>query len=198
MPDIELPRMTFTTAGSDFRLRVHAAAWHYSYGRSRRGRRQRGNLDGLLLLSATGPDTAIKAIRATLLCPEVEATIRLFRPEANVEMAKAVFNQKPVGYEVRVARLTKGAVHLVAVAKVPGLMPNDSDDHLWAELTGTRYTTPLLRCWVPTIRQQLLRQNMLVKADGHNAVVSILRVEPDQLDKIIVAGVHKRKLELVA
>ena len=36
------------------------------------------------------------------------------------------------------------SIHLVALAKIPGLMPNMSDDHLWTELSGPRYTTPLL------------------------------------------------------
>ena len=36
-------------------------------------RRRYGRLSGLLLLSATGPDTAVKSVRATLYQPDVEA-----------------------------------------------------------------------------------------------------------------------------
>ena len=137
--EIELPPLVVRTGKSQFRLRCHAAAWADEYGGSVRiHRRHSRDYPGLLLLSATGPDTAAKAVRATLYQPDVQAefvlhfvgnTERLVRAHGN-------FNGKPAGYTAAIARLAPGVVHLVALAQIPGLMPNLSDDHLWTELSG--------------------------------------------------------------
>ena len=68
------------TAKSEFRLRCHAAAWASEYGGRMKLRRRYGQeYPGLLLLSATGPDTAVKSVRATLYQPDVEAEFVLER-----------------------------------------------------------------------------------------------------------------------
>ena len=114
---------------------------------------------GLLLLSATGPDTAVKSVRATLYQPDIEAEFVL-ESERIERMLKAriAFDGKPVTYTAAVTKLAPGVIHLVALAKIPGLMPNMSDDHLWAELTGPRYTTPLLRAWIPWLKEVMAEE----------------------------------------
>ena len=109
-------------------------------------RRHSRDYPGLLLLSATGPDTAAKAVRATLYQPDVEAEFVLHVGDTTERMVRAQcdFDGKPVSYSAAVAKLAPGVIHLVALARIPGLMPNMSDDHLWTELSGPRYTTPLL------------------------------------------------------
>jgi hypothetical protein len=76
-----------------------------------------------------------------------------------------------VSYGAAVARLAPGVVHLVAVAKIPGLMPNLSEDHLWAELSGPRYTTPLLRSWIPWLKQAMVGSGGIVVAQGMASTV---------------------------
>ena len=46
--------------------------------------------------------------------------------------ARTNFDGKAVGYTAAVAKLASGVIHLVALARIPGLMPNMSDDHLWS------------------------------------------------------------------
>ena len=72
--ETELPQIVMKTTKSEFRLRCHAAAWASEYGGRMKLRRRYGHdCSGLLLLSATGPDTAVKSVRATLYQPDVEA-----------------------------------------------------------------------------------------------------------------------------
>jgi len=75
-----------------------------------------------------------------------------------------------VTYEASVAPVGMNAVHLVARAKVPGLLNDISDAALWRELMGERFTTRMLRSWVPWLREKLREENLLVETDGvrHN------------------------------
>ena len=61
--EIDLPPLVVRTGKSEFRLRCHAAAWAAEYGGvARIDRRHARDCPGLLMLSATGPDTAAKAV----------------------------------------------------------------------------------------------------------------------------------------
>jgi hypothetical protein len=189
---IELPPLVVTTGKSQFRLRCHAAAWSDGYNS------KRSYQPGLLLLSAVGPDTAAKAIRAILHVNEIEAEFRLERGEQIERMARATYDGKPVGYTAALARLAPGAVHLVALAKLPGLMPDLSDDRLWAELCGERYTTPLLRTWTPWISKKLIATGGIVTAQGYAANSGVLTATPEALDELVSSGVRNGHLEMVA
>jgi len=199
--EINLPSLVVKTTKSEFRLRCHAAAWSGEYdGKARVGRRHRKDCPGLLLLSVTGPDTAVKSVRASLYQPQVDASFVLEGGEDTRRMllAKSKIDGKPVVYRAGVARLAPGVVHLVALAKIPGLMPNVSDDHLWAELTGPRYTTPVLRSWIPWLKEAMTRSGGLVLADGFACTVGVLKIEPEELDGLVTLGVKEGHLRLVA
>ena len=196
--EIELPALVMKTTKSEFRLRCHAAAWSSEYGGRMKLRRRYGHdCPGLLLLSATGPDTAIKSVRATLYQPDIEAEFVLEGPSMERMLkARIGLDGKPVTYTAAVTKLAPGVIHLVAVAKIPGLMPNMSDDHLWAELTGPRYTTPLLRSWMPRLKETMVNGGGIVAASGFNATVGVLKTEPEALDEIISRGVRERALAM--
>ena len=196
--EIELPALVMKTTKSEFRLRCHAAAWSSEYGGRMKLRRRYGQeFPGLLLLSATGPDTSVKSVRATLYQPDVDAEFSL-ENETTERMLKArtTSDGKPVTYTAALARLATGVIHLVALARIPGLMPNMSDDHLWAELTGSRYTTPLLRAWIPRIKETMVNGGGIVVASGFNATVGVLKTEPEALDEIVSQGVREHALAM--
>ena len=199
--EIELPSLVVKTGKSEFRLRCHAAAWASEYG-GNMNVRQRHTRDypGLLMLSATGPDTAVKSVRATLYQPEVEAEFVLEMGDTTERMVRAriTFDGKPVVYSAAAAKLAPGVIHLVALAKIPGLMPNMSDDHLWAELTGPRYTTPLLRAWIPWLKRTMAASSGIVVAEGFASSVGVLRIQPEELDALITSGVKEGRLRMVA
>jgi hypothetical protein len=199
--EVELPSLVVKTAKSVFRLRCHAAAWAGEYGGSVQVYRRRSeDYAGLLLLSASGPDTAAKSLRATLYEPEVRAEFSLQGSNVAARMIKAslLFGGKPVTYGAAVSKLARGVIHLVAVAKIPGLMPNLSDDHLWAELSGPNYTTPLLRPWIPWLKQAMTKTGNIIVADGLAATVGVLKTDPADLDALVTRGVKQGHLRLVA
>ncbi len=199
--EVELPSLIVKTDKSEFRLRCHAAAWSGEYGGSvQMYRRHSQDYPGLLMFSATGPDTAAKSVRATLYEPGVSAQFTLDLPNTPEQMLKAslTFGGKPVTYNAAVAKLAPGAIHLVALAKIPGLMPNIGDDHLWSELTGPRYTTPLLRSWIPWLKQAMTKSGGIIVAKGFAATVGVLKTEPVDLDALVVQGVKKGHLRMVA
>ena len=201
MPDeVELPSLIVKTAKSEFRLRCHALAWSREYGGSVQiHRRYSRDYPGLLLLSATGPDTAAKAVRATLYQPDIQAEF-ILSGGGTEQMIKARsgFDGKPVTYGAAIAKLAPGVVHLVALARIPGLMPNMSDDHLWTELSGPRYTTPLLRSWIPWLKQAMTEGGGIVVGEGMASTVGILNTEPGDLDALVMRGVKEGHLCLVA
>jgi hypothetical protein len=199
--EIELPTLVVKTAKSEFRLRCHAAAWADAYGGTVKVHRRHGrDYPGLLLLSATGPDTAAKSVRATLYQPDVEAELLLSDGDTNQRMLKAriAFDGKPVTYSAAMAKLAPGVIHLVALAKIPGLMPNISDDHLWAELSSPRYTTPLLRPWTAWLKEAMGSSGSIVVAEGFASSVGVLKTEPDELDALVALGVKDGHLRMVA
>ena len=120
--------------------------------------------------------------------------LRVFdNPSRSLEKAR---NGHVVGYEARTARIGPGAVHLVARAKLDGLMADISAAALWQELSGDRFTTPLLRCWTPWLRQRLIEEELLVEADGHNCSAGLLSATPEELDKLVADGVRLGNLNL--
>ncbi len=200
MPDISLPSLLITSTKSQFRLRCHAAAWAGEYGGTVKvHRRHSRDYPGLLLLSATGPDTAVKSLRATLYQPDVDAEF-LFDGDTIQQMLKAriAFDGKPVTYTAAVAKLAPGVIHLVALARIPGLMPNMSDDHLWTELASPHYTTPLLRPWTAWLKEAMATSGGIVVAEGFAASVGVLKTEPDELDLLVASGVKEGHLRMVA
>jgi hypothetical protein len=199
MSDIELPTLTVKTPGSEFTLRCHAAAWSKEYGSEIRRKRRRygSHYPGLLMLSATGADTAAKAVRAILYAPEVEAGFLFDGEDVSARVAKASGGgEGRTAYKVVLARLAPGVVHLVALASVPGLMPVVDEDHVWTELSGPRYSTPLLRSWVPALLKTLLQSESIVLAQGFGQSIGVLRTEPDELDAVVGLAVKTGQVKM--
>jgi hypothetical protein len=194
-----LPSLVVKTAKSEFRLRCHAAAWAGEYGGTMKThRRHSREYPGLLLLSATGPDTAVKSVRATLYQPALEAefTLDMSGTVEHLLRARSDFDGRPVSYTAAVAKLAPGVVHLVALARIPGLMPNLSDDHLWSELSGPSYTTPLLRRWTAWLKAAMVENGGIIVANGFAANVGVLKTEPEALDELVSQGVRDGRLAM--
>ena len=73
-----------------------------------------------------------------------------------------------------------------------------SDDHLWTELSGPRYTTPLLRPWTAWLKQAMAAGDGIVVAQGFSAAVGVLKTGPDELDALVASGVKEGHLRMVA
>jgi hypothetical protein len=183
-----LPTLLASSDHGSFRLRCLAVAWSDHCG----GTAERYSVEkpGLVLLSAVGPDTSVKAVRALLYSPDIAARFEFEEPDSIKRLVRSTVDGKPVGYAASVAKLAPGAVHMVAIAKVPGFMPDIQDDHLWRELSGPRYTTPILRPWVGWLKRKLIEDGKLLMADGHNATAGILAIAPEELDEAVSSGVR--------
>ena len=149
----------------------------------------------ILALSVVGAETALKAIRAVLHDKNLRAYFQgegLF-PACNSYTRLARGDWK---YEVAATRLGLGTVQMMAVAQAPGLLRAVSDEALWRELRSSSYTTPILRAWVPWLREQLVEQQMLRKADCFGCEVGRLIVTSDKLDELVSWGVKSGELAL--
>lgn len=180
-----LPRLSFASEVSRFTLRCDSVAWmngeFWSDPRT------------LLTLSVVGADTAIKAVRAMLLAPTLDVRIRYLaypgdEKSVSIQMPRTTA-RRCASWDSAVARLGRGAIHLVAHAKIEGLLPDVSDDSLWAELMSERYSTPLLRRWLPWLREELKSSGLLREAEGHNQAAGVLSATTDDLDALVSDGI---------
>ena len=186
--------------GAAWTVRVSAATWNYTCA---------SHTNELLTLSACGPETAMKSIRALLVDPQAKPDFRLYwndldkdgEPESHSKQLakpKRGSGKTTVGYVTKMARLDRGCYHLVAVSKLPGIILNISEDRLWEVLTGDGFSTPLLRSWMPNIMEKLKENCCLEVSEGFQAAVALLDVQPEGLDFLVSSCVKEGLLKLVA
>jgi hypothetical protein len=158
-------------------------------------RRSYGNTHPeLLTLSCCGPDSSIKAIRAQLFDPRLTSAISLCEsPDVLYTKDIGLFSG---GYETAVARLDRGAVHLVARARREGLMVSLTPESLWRYLTGPTFTTPLLRHWMPWLLEYLEENGCRTHVRGLNARAVLISVSPEELDELVSEAMREKKLQL--
>jgi hypothetical protein len=132
----------------------------------------------------------VKAIRAGLAAG-LEAPIRL----SNVTLTKGDESIVPDnvwpstgGYQIDSHRLGFGSAHALFTCRTQGFLLNDSDDALWHELKQERFTTPLLRGWLPHIRKELEAQKLLVRCHALDCSCCVLTPNSTDLDAIVESG----------
>jgi hypothetical protein len=92
------------------------------------------------------------------------------------------------GYRVDAHRLGLGSLHALFTCRQPGFLLNDSDDALWQELKQERFTTPLLRAWLPYVRGELGIRNLLHRCHTLDCSCCILTAQSADLDSIVESG----------
>jgi len=98
------------------------------------------------------------------------------------------------GYRRHVHRLGLGMAHAVFVGRDPRFLPNSHHEALWHVLMGTRYTTPMLRDWVPEIVGRLKAEGLLRPTMNFRCRCGLLTAKPEQLDQIVAAAVRSRSV----
>lgn len=135
----------------------------------------------ILVASVAGSGTAIKAMRAALSTGRCT-----FRLDDSDEIASyAEMGRYKGGYRFVTHKLASDVAHLVAIAKMPGLLPVYSHDALYRELKCERYTTPVLRDWVPAIEAELKQRRLLSVAQMHGITSGLLGATSDDLDECL-------------
>jgi len=100
------------------------------------------------------------------------------------------------GYHVYSHKLGYGLAHAVFVTKSPGFMMIVTGESLWQELNTTRFTTPILREWIPFIDRKLREISRLENAHVYGCQCGILSATTSKLDEIVIEGLSKGKISI--
>ena len=157
----------------------------------------------LLLVSLVTETQRLKQIRA-LLSPGgnnakvvVEASgVQVSRPGDPSWSAHTPGRLYPTpdGYQVVTHRLGYGLVHALFLTRMPGFMKVVTPESLWHELAGSRFTTPVLREWVPFLEGRLREEERLEDAYGFNCRCGVLTATTTKLDEIVSEALARRSI----
>jgi hypothetical protein len=140
-------------------------------------------------LSCVGPGQAIRATAAALRSGD--------RASFEIALGGNSYYHGDGKYAVRYARLAYDHWHLLAVTLEPCFILNCTDETLWRLLSSDKYTTPLLRSWVPAIREALVEIGGLRQVkDAHCCKPYFCYATDETLDAIVAEGVKSGTLKM--
>ena len=146
--------------------------------------------DKLVFISLVAFSQDIKAIRAALASnlasPMWLKNVTLSK-DGESKVPESVW-PSPAGFRIDAHRLGFGSIHALFTCRQQGFLPNDSDDALWQELKQERFTTPLLRGWLPYIRKELELKSLLFRCHTLDCTCCILTATSADLDPIVEFG----------
>ena len=156
----------------------------------------------IVLASVAGPQTAVKSFAAAL-----NENCKLKVNVDGMEVQLADGSQEPVQrwrdferapgqgkYKVVMHRLGFNSVHCTARLKDPRLLPCLTDEALWAQLRSNRFTTPLLREWVPWLMRTMLEDGKLEKLPAFQCQPGLLAMDDGDLDGLVSRGISEGRL----
>ena len=156
----------------------------------------------LLLISLIAPTQTIKQIRAILHTGTrvniVAGGIKVKQPSGEPYTAHQPGNLHPsaAGYTTFVHKLDYGQAHALMITKAPGFMKIVTDETIWQEVTDPRFTTPVLRDWVPHISQGMREREILEEAHVFNCNCGIMSATTVELDEIVTDGLRSRAISI--
>jgi hypothetical protein len=156
----------------------------------------------IVLASVAGPQTAVKSFAAALnenckLNVNVDGLeVRLSDGSTEPAQRWRGFERAPGQgrYKVVMHRLGFNYIHCTARLKDPRLLPSVTDEALWAQLRSDRFTTPLLREWVPWLKEALLNEGNLEKLPAFQCQPGLLAIDDGGLDGIVSKGISEGRL----
>lgn len=106
------------------------------------------------------------------------------------------------GYTCYTAHLGCNTWHLLALSDAPGFLPVLSEVALWNELRSPRFSTPMIRAWLPWIAEQLLADKdddyettqRIQLLDGWQSSAAVLVADTAGLDKLVSQGIREGRL----
>lgn len=154
----------------------------------------------LLLLSIFCDTVRVKAIRA-ILCGGAKAIanasgIKVGQPGCEEWNKHTPGRMTPTadGYQVYTHKLGYGMAHALFITRMPGFMKVVTQESLWQELKQVRFSTPILREWMPYIEATLRYENRLEDAHVFGCKCGILSATTQSLDEIVSQGLQQREL----
>jgi hypothetical protein len=146
--------------------------------------------DRLAFISLVAVSQDLKALRAAfavgLPSPIWLKNVTLSR-DGESKVPESVW-PSPGGYRIDAHRLGFGSNHALFTCRQQGFLPNGSDDALWQELKQERFTTPLLRGWLPYVRKELELKSLLARCHTLECTCCMLTATSADLDSIVEAG----------
>ena len=146
--------------------------------------------DRLVFISLVAFSQDVKALRAALAAG-LDSPMRLKNVTLSKDDESTVPESvwpSPGGYRIDAHRLGFGSIHALFTCRQQGFLPNDSDDALWQELKQERFTTPLLRGWLPYIRKELELKSLLSRCHTLDCTCCVLTATSADLDSIVEFG----------
>jgi hypothetical protein len=156
--------------------------------------------DGTLqLLSFIGSASTVKAIFANLVQGEgVTLRFLVSQPLSTGHFWK--LRRDDVGYAQHRTHLGYHLYHCVLVTKAKGFMPSLTDDALWAEVQRDRFATPVMRHWMPALRDDLIARGRLVRSACIDCDCGVLTCSSEEMDEAVKDGLCDQRylLEVAA
>lgn len=145
----------------------------------------------LLLASLVGAVADVKCLRAAL-GSDVRQGIDLSGevPEGR-EPEGFTATADPMGYQLYVHRMPYGTAHAVMISRRPGFILSGDSEALWAELKDPRYTTPLLKRWLPYLESELESQGKLTACECVGCYCRVLTATTKNLDELVESGLKQ-------
>jgi hypothetical protein len=144
----------------------------------------------LVFISLVAFSQDVKAIRAALAAglasPIWLKNVKLSK-DGESKVPESVW-PSPSGYRIDAHKLGLGSIHALFTCRQQGFLPNDSDEALWQELKQERFTTPLLRGWLPYVRKELEFKSLLAHCHTLDCTCCILTAVSADLDSIVESG----------
>ena len=155
-----------------------------------------GASGALMFMSLVGPNAIIAGIRAYL---NTNKKVTITASGVKVKRASAHLRgtarnpgsiaRAAEGYRTEFHKLDYGAAHALFITRSPGFMLSTEEEAVWQELNTDRFTTPLLRGWMPWIMTALKAKKFLVEAECYRCACGELTCATSDLDAIVGEGI---------
>jgi hypothetical protein len=151
--------------------------------------------DEILLLSISGPETSVKALTAGLRGSGREQ--KRIDYTANVGgISRTFLTRCPEGYRLYRTKLDYGLWHVLCLARKDGFMPAMTEDAVWHLLQCDRFTTPLIRDWVPWLYERMRSLGTLLELNQTGCQAGLLCIDNDKLDALVSEGIKQGHLRI--
>lgn len=149
----------------------------------------------ILLLSVVGSETSVKALTAGLRSSNRDQKRLLYSVQlGNVNQAD--LSRCPDGYRIYRTKIDYGLWHVLCLAKRDSFLPIITDETVWQRLQSSQFTTPLLREWVPWLRNEMKRRKVIVELTQHGCQAGLMLANDEALDALVSSGIKKKQLTI--
>ncbi len=174
---------------------------------SRYDRLAYGNRGQILLIGVVDYANKIRAMRAMLNSAAQKLTIECtggrVRRLSDHDYYYDYSGRNPgrlsptqTGYRIYVNKLEYGLCHALFISKEPGFMTTITPEALWEELNDTRFTTPILREWMPYLETKLRKKSLLEEAWCFRCNAGFITASSEHLDTIVSEGLQTGEISI--